>query len=185
MLVSPRMLACVIAALLVASHAPAVSAQTVASTIERWGLLGTWAIDCTRPPSQGNDHLSYVKRGQGRVQHGRDFGNRRDSQEVLAATVTPDGLVEVVADFGTDVGVRRWSMLKAPDGRIRAMASAKVDGTGVTIRDGRFAHSGKDTQWLSRCRGDAKSLEEVRAVCPGAARERTLVVHQICPGPPA
>jgi hypothetical protein len=173
------MLACIVAGLLAASHAPPASAQGVADTLERWGLLGTWAIDCTRPPSRTNVHLSYVKSGQGSVRHGRDFGKYRDSREVLAATDTLDGMIEVVAEFS--LGARRWSFRKGPDGRIRVMSNSRADGTNVTVKDGRFVMGGKATPWLRRCGVGGQSLHDVRLSCSGAARDH----WSLCPGEPA
>jgi hypothetical protein len=174
------MLACIVAGLLAAFHAPAAGAQTAADTVERWGLLGTWAVDCKRPPAINNTYLSYVKSGGGKVLHQRNFGNRRDSHEVLSATVSPEGRIEVIADFGRGAGMRRWSLARVPDGRIRAMASSRIDGTGATIRDGRFIIGGKSSPWLSRCDGRAGSYQDVHVSCPEAARGGLA-----CPGSPA
>jgi hypothetical protein len=178
--VSARMLACIVAGLVATSHAPAARAQTAADIMERWGLLGTWAVDCKRPPAINNTYLSYVKSGGGKVLHERNFGNRRDSREVLSATVSPEGRIEVTADFGRGGGMRRWSLARVPDGRIRTMASSRVDGTGATIRDGRFVSGGRSSPWMRRCDGRAGSYQEVHAWCPGAVGGRLA-----CPGSPA
>src|SRR5262245_50916164 len=119
--VSARLLAFIVAGLLAASQVSTASAQTVAGTLERWGLLGTWAVDCKRPPTVGNSYLSYVRSGPDEVLHERNFGNRRDSRKILSAIVSGEGLLELVADFGMGVGLRRWSLVRAPDGRVRAM----------------------------------------------------------------
>jgi hypothetical protein len=178
--VSARLLACIVVGLLATLQAPAASAQTVADTLERWGLLGTWAVRCDRPPTIGNSYLSYVKGGRGEVLHKRNFGSRRDSRKVLFATVSREGLLELVADFGMGVGLRRWSLIRAPDGRIRAMASSRADGSGVTIRDGRFVIGGKTSPWMRRCDGRGGSYQDVQLDCPATARDRG-----ICQGPPA
>lgn len=44
-------LAAVVTALLVLPAASA--ADSIPDTVERWGLLGTWATDCSRGPGQG------------------------------------------------------------------------------------------------------------------------------------
>ena len=115
---SSRTPAGVVAILLVAFFTDGARAETVAETLARWGLLGTWATDCSRPPSQANHRLSYVARAGGRAFHERNFGNTRDSREIRAAALRPGGLIEVVADFGALGGVRKWTMIKDADGRI-------------------------------------------------------------------
>jgi hypothetical protein len=54
-----RMLVCLAAGLLVTSHAPAAKAQIVADTLDKWGLLGTWAVDCSQPPSVKNGYKTW------------------------------------------------------------------------------------------------------------------------------
>ena len=169
MRVPARMLACIVASLVAGVHAPAATGQTVAATMERWGLLGTWAINCTRPPSMVNGYISYVRSWDGKILHVQGL-DHWSSREIIAASVTPDGLIELVADFGEAVGVWRWRLVKGADGRVRAMASSKIDGTGVTTRDGRSVHSGRETPWVSRCVG-GRTLEEIHAMRPRAARD--------------
>jgi hypothetical protein len=114
--------------------------------------------------------VSYIARAGGRVFLERNLGNRRDSREIRRAFVAPGGSIEVVADFGSLGGVRKWTLMKGADGRIRTMANSRVDGTDATVRDGRFvARAGVQTAWQSRCSTGAKRLREVRAVCTLAA----------------
>src|SRR6187431_204849 len=71
---------CRLALVLVALAAPvhAAQAQSIAETLSRWGLLGTWALDCSKPASSSNGNLSYATRRAGQVSHERDFGDRQD-----------------------------------------------------------------------------------------------------------
>ncbi len=180
--ISSRTLAGVVTLLLVAVTADGARGETVAESMARWGLIGTWAMDCSRPPSRSNVHLSYVARGEGRVFHERNFGGQRDSsREIRAASLKPGGLIELVADFGTIVGTRKWTMMKGADGRIRTLANSKVDGTDATVRDGRLVAGGAETGWQTRCPARSKVLREVRALCrapapgmrcPGGVRPR-------------
>lgn len=170
--ISSRALAGVVVIILLAAFdADAARAQTVAETLGRWGLLGTWATDCSRPPGRGNGYLSYVARGAGRVLYVRNFGNQRDAREIRAAAVRPGGLIEVVADFGAVGGVRKWTIAKGADGRIRTVANSKVDGTNASVRNGRLVGSGAETVWQSKCqRPPSKTLREARALRPQALR---------------
>jgi hypothetical protein len=165
--ISSRTPAGVVAVLLVVLFADGARAETVAETLARWGLLGTWATDCSRPPSQANHRLSYVARAGGRAFHERNFGNTRDSREIRAAALRPGGLIEVVADFGTLGGVRKWTMIKDADGRIRTLANSRIDGSDATITDGRLVvGSGAKTAWQTRCPVNPKGLREVRRALP-------------------
>ena len=179
MRISARMLACIVAGLVAAVHAPAATGQTVAATVEQWGLLGTWAFNCTRPPAMVNGYISYVRSSDGKILHVQGL-DHHSSREIIAASITPDGLIEVVADFGKAVGVWRWRLVKGADGRVRTMASSKIDGTVVTVRDGRLVHSGQESRWVSRCVG-GRTLEEIHAMRPRAARDD----RNTCPEPPA
>jgi hypothetical protein len=173
MLVSMRKPAFALALLAAAFATDAASAQSVAETLGRWGLLGTWATDCGRPPSDRNTYLSYVAVGDGRVRHERNFGKGRDARDVRSAAIRPGGPIEIVADFGSLGGMRKWVMVKGVDGRIRTMANSKVDGTNASIMTGRFVGSGADAPWLSKCPRTPDTLREVRALCtPAASRMR-------------
>ncbi|MGE3647370.1 MAG: hypothetical protein AB7G10_03465, partial [Reyranellaceae bacterium] len=39
----------------------------VADTLEKWGLLGTWSLDCGQPPAGNHIHIRYVKWLGGKV----------------------------------------------------------------------------------------------------------------------
>jgi hypothetical protein len=139
-----------VAGLLLAWHGPAANAQTVGNTMERWGMFGTWSTDCSRPPDEVG-RTAYVLTPTGKVVHYRDFKNAQDSREVLMTALIPDGRLEIFVDFGETGGLRRWVMLKGPDGRIRSVENARIDGTQITVSNGRFLHNGAETPWQSRC----------------------------------
>ena len=140
-------------ALVCLAWAPGAAAQSVANTLERWGLIGTWSLDCRQPISDRNGSLSYVVRGGGRVTHERDFGGgRRDVNEVQRAGIGVGGTLDLVVHFPRLKQTRRYTMLMGADRRIRAMFNSRVDGTQVTIRNGKFTHNNGITPWQTRCR---------------------------------
>ncbi len=155
--VASRMLARIVAVAVLATCArEAANAQSrqdtsIAHAMRSWGLLGTWATDCSQPASLANSYLSFHVGDRGSVLHRRDFGDGREVYEVQAATITRDGLIEVIVDFKALGGRRRWALAKGADGRIRAMANSKADGTDPSIRDGRFVGSGIQASWQTRC----------------------------------
>ncbi|KAB2919524.1 MAG: hypothetical protein F9K29_05575 [Hyphomicrobiaceae bacterium] len=126
-------------------------AATTAETLAQWGLLGTWALDCSQPASSGNGYLTYLATSGGKVVHRREFGSRRDSNDVLEATIGRDGTLELVIHFSALAQTRKFVLMKGPDGRVRAMANSTVEGTEYTVRDGRFTSNNQPTPWQVRC----------------------------------
>jgi hypothetical protein len=118
------------------------AAQSVTDTVSRWGLIGTWALDCTKPANV---------RGA-KVAHERDFGDRRDSNDVQQARTGVGGTLDLVVHFPGLNQARKFTMLMASDRRIRALANSRTDGTEETIKDGRFTANGGVTPWQTRCR---------------------------------
>ncbi len=126
-------------------------AQTVAQTASRWGLLGSWKLDCSKPASRSNGDLQYVVRG-GKLFHDREFGDARDSSSVMSATTKADGSITLVVSFVSFSQTRQFSFIKGSDGRIRAISNRNVDTNEYSIKDGKFTANGNDTPWQARCR---------------------------------
>jgi hypothetical protein len=126
-------------------------AQTVAETASKWGLLGSWKLDCSQATSRSNGDLRYVVRG-GKLFHDREFGDARDSSAVMSATTKADGTIEIVVNFASFSQTRQFSFIKGSDGRIRALSNRNVDTNEYSIEGGKFTANGNDTPWQSRCR---------------------------------
>ena len=136
--------------LLVATSEAALS-QTIADTLSKWGLIGRWRLDCNAPVSRSDGELKYVVR-DGKVFHDREFGDARDSNSVVSATRRGDGSLVIAVHFVSLSQTRQFSLMKGPDGRIRAMSNRNVDTNEYTIKDGKFTANGNDTPWQTRCR---------------------------------
>lgn len=150
MFASVRMLGLLFAACIALAHGAA--AQSVADAATRWGLIGTWALDCSKPASGANGYLTYVVRGAGKVAHERDFGDRRDTNDVQQARTGVGGTLDLVVHFPGLNQTRKFTMMMASDRRIRALANSRIDGTEQTIKDGKFTANGGITPWQTRCR---------------------------------
>ncbi len=86
-----------LAAMLWIAFTPLARAEALAATVERWGLLGSWAVDCAaRPDRDKGALLTYELRKDGRVMYRRDFGDAKDESEVVSATVNAEGLLSNV-----------------------------------------------------------------------------------------
>ncbi len=130
---TPIRMAAILASLalgLVSALAQSPQANPVADALQRWGLIGTWSLDCSRPP--GGTHIRCVVWLGGKAMTERDYGDasRDDSNEVTSATINPDGSRD------------------RPD-RVRALWNR---GPGVySVKDGRFTANGSATPWQYKC----------------------------------
>jgi len=99
--------------------APDASAETVAQTVRKWGLLGPWALDCSIPPDRGKGALLvYEVKPGGRVLHRRNFGDVKDENEVLSAVVSDNGILHLRVQFSSLKETREYGMIKQPDGTV-------------------------------------------------------------------
>jgi hypothetical protein len=139
------------AAMLWAAITPAAAAGTLAATVEQWGLLGSWAVDCAaRPDRDKGALLTYEIRKDGRVMYRRNFGEARDENEIVSATVNADGLLNMMVYFPSLRQTREFGLLLAKDGSLRAIYNRSERGE-YTIRDGKYIATGAPTPIQQRC----------------------------------
>jgi hypothetical protein len=139
------------AALLWVAIAPAARAETLAATVERWGLLGSWSVDCTLPPDRDKGALlTYEINKDGRVMYRRNFGEAKDDSEVVSATVNAEGLLNLMVFFPSLHQTREFGLHLAKDGRLRAIYNRSERGE-YTIRDGKYVKTGAPTPAQQRC----------------------------------
>jgi hypothetical protein len=124
------------------------SADTIASTATQWGLLGTWAFDCSVPPGRNNTYLTYSVR-RGMLFHDRNFGDKKDSFQVLSASAADNGELTILIKFDSET--RQFTNAKGDDGRMRSLSNRNVDTNEYSIRDGKFTANGNTTRWLTHC----------------------------------
>ena len=125
-------------------------AQTIAETASKWGLVGTWRLDCNAQASRSDGELKYVVRG-GQLYHDREFGDARDSSLVTQATRKADGSLELTVKFDSLSQTRQFSFIKGGDGRIRAISNRNVATNEYSIKDGTFTSNGNTPPWQTRC----------------------------------
>jgi len=139
------------AAALWIAFAPFAHAETLAATVEQWGLLGSWAVDCTaRPDRDKGTLLTYEIRKDGRVMYRRNFGDTKDENEVVSATINAEGLLNVMVYFPSLQQTREFGLLLSEEDRLRAIYNRSERGE-YTIRDGNFVKTGAPTPPLQRC----------------------------------
>jgi hypothetical protein len=142
---------CATAALLWIAFTPAAGAETLSATVEQWGLLGSWAVDCAaRPDRDKGALLTYEIRKDGRVMYRRDFGDARDESEVVSATVNAEGVLNVMVYFPSLKQTREFGLLLSKQGSLRAIYNRSERGE-YTIRDGKYVATGAPTPPQQRC----------------------------------
>jgi hypothetical protein len=139
------------AAVLWVAFTPAAGAESLAATVEQWGLLGSWAVDCAaRPDRDKGALLTYEIRKDGRVMYQRNFGEAKDESEVVSATVNTDGLLNVMVYFPSLRQTREFGLLLSKQGSLRAIYNRSERGE-YTIRDGKYFATGAPTPSQQRC----------------------------------
>ncbi|WP_128929173.1 hypothetical protein [Bradyrhizobium guangxiense] len=139
------------AGVLWAAITSAADAETLAATVEQWGLLGSWAVDCAAQPDRDKGALlTYEIRKDGRVMYRRNFGDARDENEVVSATVNAEGLINVMVYFPSLHQAREFGLRLAKDGSLRAIYNRSERGE-YTIRDGKYIATGAPTPTQRRC----------------------------------
>ncbi len=125
------------------------AAQGPAATLEAWGILGSWAPSCDRPPGEDNVYYIWGERsGEAFLQ--RKGGTFGDTNPITDARILPDGQLEYRVTFGAQAMINTWG--KGEKG-IRIFTNRYESGQ-PTVRNGRLVHNGKDTPWHSRCDGE-------------------------------
>lgn len=127
------------------------TAETVAQTVRKWGLIGPWSLDCSlKPDSNKGALLGYEIASDGRVVHRRNFGDTSDESEVVGAEVSRDGLLNLRVYFPNLKQNREYGLMMQPDGTMRAIYNRNKDE--YSIRDGKFTANGDPTPPQHKCR---------------------------------
>lgn len=136
--------------------AGAASAQTAPAEVVRilnsWGLMGTWAVDCSRPVGQQWTRLRYAVGTDGRAVREVDFGNpiQNERLDVTGANIAKNGTLELTFYSPNGGQTRLLTLARMPNKSIRAMAARVRDGA-VTVVGGRFTATGNETPTQQKC----------------------------------
>lgn len=80
----------------------------------------------------------------------RNFGDAKDENEVVSATATADGLINVMVYFPSLRQTREFGLLPSKQGSLRAIYNRSERGE-YTIRDGKYVVTGAPTPAQQRC----------------------------------
>jgi hypothetical protein len=141
-------------------------AQSPASVIKEFGLLGTWADDCSARPGQANQYTIFSLTSRGNIELRSDFGPDYDQMVyriVDAQRLSHFRLALRQLLTSDDQIVLNVVVMKASD-RIRIWSSAGPDGS-IFVEDGTIpSANGRETGWMVRCdvRWTGNSTERFR-----------------------
>jgi hypothetical protein len=128
------------------------SAETVAQTARKWGLIGPWSLDCSLPPDRGKGAvLAYEIASNGSVVHRRNFGDTTDEGQVLSAELSDNGMLNLRVLFPSLKQTREYGLMMQPDGTLRAIYNRNQKEE-YTIRDGKFTENGNPTPAQHKCK---------------------------------
>ncbi len=131
----------------------AASAETVRQVLQQFGMLGTWADDCSQPPSNNNFHTVYVPLPNGNVQRtyynapGKIYNqyvlqlvNRISSDQLYYQQAGSEGRINVI--------------LKKDGNKYHVLSSQNENGK-IYVQEGKFtsntSNPGKESPWQTKC----------------------------------
>jgi hypothetical protein len=156
-------------------HAPTVRAQndSVRATFEKYGLLGTFAPDCSKPPNKENVYFVNRALGSDRVQRDQmSSATMRDSVTIIdkATLLGPNE----IGLSGTHGGLPTELVWRVEGNRQRGI-EATIGGN-RQFSAGRWVGNGLETEWLTRCEGRAASGKEFQTGSVQAILEKYNLV---------
>jgi hypothetical protein len=140
--------------ILLLTGATSAQAETVAATMNKWGLMGAWSVSCDAAAGKGTAaKLRYVAKPDGSVFHYRNFGDDSSGDKIKAARVTPQGWLELKIFFH-EIAIRErdrtFAVKKLEPGVVQAIYSYNAYGE-HTVKDGKFTSNGNDTPLQHKC----------------------------------
>jgi len=139
-------MALVTALLLVLSAAGAASVQDV---VEKYGLTGTWAADCTKPADRENPHVVYRLLDPDRLQRETMIVPDRNLDVSVALSIVETGPGELTMVWKTgDGGIT--NRVRASQGRMQVLDSTRETGEKL-IANGRRTHDNAEAPTFNKC----------------------------------
>lgn len=119
--------------------------------LEKFGLIGSWALDCHAPPSMGNPFQTFVPSNAGDPLRQLIVGDPNRDRTVPIHDVALLPHDELRLSFAQNT-VTVTVVLAKDKGHIRPVESTTSDGQTV-VKDGLVQRSGQRTLWLEKCPG--------------------------------
>ena len=130
------------------------NADTPRDVLDKFGMLGTWATDCSRPSDADNFYTVYAGMGNGRVR--RTYYNTPDREKayneyiITRAIRLPADQLSYRQEGSVDHDKIDVILLK--DGnKYKIWSSVTEDGREL-VKDGKFPKSGEESPWQAKCK---------------------------------
>ncbi len=119
-----------------------------ADIARRFGLIGTWAVDCNQPATANNPYETFAVAPNGTIVQSLDSLSIEPSDHLHGLRLEGDKL-SVKWDSATSKTTLDI-VLKNDNGKLRSWSSARPDGT-VVVRDGKSAKTGNPMSAFEKC----------------------------------
>jgi hypothetical protein len=123
-----------------------------ADVLKDFGLIGHWALDCSKPASRTNPHSRFIITDGWPPVYEVAFGDVRTAGAwtVRDAHLIGDGRI----GFELAIGVVTFAnvVTQKANGRMRSMESTDGEGRQL-VHEGRLSRTGQETPWLEKCTG--------------------------------
>ncbi|MBI3702923.1 MAG: hypothetical protein HY244_03500 [Rhizobiales bacterium] len=131
-------------------------AETVAQTLRQFGLLGTWANDCSLPAANKNIHTVYEPLANGNVRRTYYYAPGKTSNQYELQRVNRVSSDQLF--YSQSNGNNRMDVVLTVTGnRYHVLSSQNQNGI-VYVRDGRFTEhandgksAGRESPWQTKC----------------------------------
>jgi hypothetical protein len=128
-------------------------AQSPNGAIKEFGLIGTWADNCSAQPGPMNQHATFSVTARGAVLLRNDFGPNYGDMiyRVIEATRLSQFRLSLRQVLTTDSEVALDTVMLKADAKVRIWSSHGVDGRQY-VEDGLVpSANNRETGWMERC----------------------------------
>jgi len=135
----------------VAIAAPAAAEPSLETTLQEFGLLGTWAPDCREAPSPLHPHALYATEPSGQASMTYEPGPHapRSVYTILSAERIADDKLLLREEWRHDHS-RLEVTLRRFRGKVKVWLSRDSDGK-TLVQDGTVLATGYVSPWMMRC----------------------------------
>ena len=137
-----------LAGLVAVCAGPVRANATDAGTLQKAGMVGSWAMDCSSPYGPNNAWMSYAVRGSKAVRilnYQKDLDGTFDLSNIRLIGANRISLVD-----RNSKGTTYEVVYEKTANRLQSVSSKRNDGV-ILIKDGNFVSSGKPTPVFEKC----------------------------------
>ena len=130
------------------------SAQSPSSVLRDFGMLGTWATDCSRPSNSDNFYTIYASMSDGRVRrtYYNTPGREKPYNEYIITRAIRLPADQLSYQQEGSVNRDKIDVILLKDGNKYKIWSSVTEEGKVLVKEGKFPGSGDDSPWQTKCR---------------------------------